>query len=71
MACGSRNSFAGRVPSHGGTGFVIGILFLERHGFEFKASEEGATQAVMELAEGTVDESGFAQWLGRSVTRSR
>jgi len=26
---------------------VIGVLFLELHGYEFKASEEDAMQAVM------------------------
>ena len=39
------------------TGFVVGVLFLELHGFDFKASEEDATQAVMALAAGTLDEA--------------
>ena len=45
------------------TGFVIGILFLELHGFDFKASEEDATHAVMALAAGTLDETSFVRWL--------
>ena len=45
------------------TGFVIGVLFLELHGFDFKASEADATQAVMALAAGTLDEAGYAAWL--------
>lgn len=45
------------------TGFVIGVLFLELHGFDFKASEEDATQAVMSLAAGTLDEAGFISWM--------
>ena len=45
------------------TGFVIGILFLELHGFDFKANEADATQVVMALAAGTLDEAGYAAWL--------
>jgi death-on-curing protein len=53
------------------TGFVIGVLFLELNGFEFKASEEDATQAVTSLAAGTLDESGYRAWLGENVRRKR
>ena len=53
------------------TGFVVGVLFLEIHGFDFKASEEDATRAVLELAEGDVDETAFAAWLRRNVKRRR
>jgi death on curing protein len=53
------------------TGFVVGILFLELHGFNFKATEEDATQAVLNLAAGTLDEVGYAAWLRASVTRKR
>jgi death-on-curing protein len=45
------------------TGFVIGVLFLELHGYEFKASEEDATQAVMGLAADTLDEAAYTAWL--------
>ena len=45
------------------TGFVLGILFLELHGFQFNASEEDAAQAVFALASGTLDESSYAAWL--------
>jgi death-on-curing protein len=51
------------------TGFVIGVLFLELHGFAFKASEADATQAVMGLAAGTLDEAGYAAWLRENVRR--
>jgi death-on-curing protein len=51
------------------TGFVIGILFLELHGFDFKASEEDATQAVMALAAGTLDETGYTAWLRENTKR--
>ena len=53
------------------TGFVIGVLFLELHGFDFKASEEDATQAVMALAAGTLDEAGYAAWLRENAKRRR
>ena len=52
------------------TGFVIGVLFLELHGFDFKASEADATQAVMSLASGTLDEPAYTAWLRENV-RSR
>jgi death-on-curing protein len=48
-------------------GFVIGVLFIELHGYEFAASEEDATQAVMGLATGTVDEAGYEAWLRGNV----
>ncbi len=51
------------------TGFVIGVLFLELHGFDFKASEEDATQAMMGLAAGTLDESAYGTWLRANAKR--
>jgi death-on-curing protein len=51
------------------TGFVIGVLFLELNGFEFKASEEDATQAVTALAAGLLDEAGYRMWLREKVRR--
>ena len=45
------------------TGFVVGILFLELNGYRFTAPEEDATEAVMALAAGTLDESGYAVFL--------
>jgi death-on-curing protein len=56
------------------TGFVVGILFLELNGYIFKASEEDATQAVLNLAAGTLDEAGYASLLranSRRAERSR
>jgi death on curing protein len=53
------------------TGFVIGVLFLELNGFKFKASEPDATQAVMGLAAGTLEESGYCAWLRPNVGRRR
>ena len=53
------------------TGFVIGVLFLELHGFDFKASEEDATLAVMALAAGTLDEAAYTAWLRENAKRKR
>lgn len=53
------------------TGFVIGVLFLELHGFDFTASEEDATQGVMDLASGTLDEAGYMAWLRENAKRRR
>jgi len=53
------------------TGFAIGIVFLELNGFDFTASEEDATQAVLALAAGTLDEVGYTSWLRANVKRRR
>ncbi len=51
------------------TGFVVGILFLELDGPRFTASEEAATQAVLGLAAGTLDETGYTRFLQGNVVR--
>ena len=51
------------------TGFVVGVLFLELNGFDFRASEADATQAVMGLAAGNLDEAGYATWLQENTRR--
>lgn len=53
------------------TGFVVGVLFLELHGFDFKASEPDATQAIMALAAGTLDEAGYTAWLRENSGRRK
>jgi death-on-curing protein len=53
------------------TGFVIGVLFLELNGFEFKASKEDATQAATSLAAGILDEAGYWAWLRENIRRKR
>ncbi len=53
------------------TGFVIGILFLELNGCRFTASEEHATQAVLALAAGRLDEAAYASFLRANVTREK
>ena len=53
------------------TAFVVGVLFLEINGYRFTSSEEDATQAVLGLADGTIDEPLFIRWLCANVKRSR
>lgn len=52
-------------------GFVAGVLFLELNGFTFMASEEDATQAVLGLAGGTLDEAAYTAWLHANSKRGR
>lgn len=52
------------------TGFVVGVLFLELNGYRFTASEEAATQAVRELAAGTIAEDGFCDFLRANTERT-
>jgi death on curing protein len=53
------------------TGFVVGILFLELNGYRLTASEEDAAQAVLELAGGNLDETGYSAFLSANAKRSR
>jgi hypothetical protein len=52
------------------TGFIVAVLFLELNGFDFTASEAEAAQAVLELAAGTIDETGLALFLRDHVKRA-
>jgi death on curing protein len=52
-------------------GFAIGIAFLELNGFVFQASEKDATQAVLALAAGDLDGTGYAKWLRSNVKPRR
>ena len=45
------------------TGFVVGVLFVELNGFDFQADEADATQAVLALAAGEMDERSYGTWL--------
>ncbi len=49
-------------------GFVLGILFLEVNGTRFTASEEAATQAILDLAAGDMDMTGYAAFLRENIT---
>jgi death-on-curing protein len=52
------------------TGFVVGILFLELNGYRFMATEEEAASAVLALAGGRIEESGYAEFLRTQVKTS-
>jgi len=52
------------------TGFMLGIFFLELNGVLFAASENDATQAVLDLAAGNIDEAAYAAFLRASTTPS-
>ncbi len=45
------------------TGFMTAYIFLARNGLRLTAPEAEAAQAVLELAAGTIDETGFTAWL--------
>jgi death-on-curing protein len=53
------------------TGFVVGILFLELNGYRFAASEEDAAQAVLKLADGTLDEAHYNAFLRGNAIRKK
>lgn len=53
------------------TGFVVGILFLELNGYCFSAREEDAAQAVLALADRTLDEAGYGAFLRANAARTR
>ena len=50
------------------TGFVVGVLFLELNGPTLTASEADATQAVLDVAAGEINEDQFATWLRANST---
>ena len=45
------------------TGFVVGVLYLELHGFAFMAPQELATLAVLDLAAGRTNLDGYERFL--------
>jgi death on curing protein len=51
------------------TGLIVCILFLELNGYQFKASEADAAQIVLGLADHSIDEAGFCEFLCANVER--
>lgn len=51
------------------TGFLVGLLFLEMNGFRFLASEAAATEAVMDLASGKLNEAAYERFLRANVKK--
>lgn len=53
------------------TGFLASYVFLHINGWQLKASEVEAVNAVLALAAGEIDEPGFSGWLkNKSVIRA-
>ena len=53
------------------TGFVAGVVFLEMSGFDFHSTMEQATQHVLALSAGEIDEAAYAQFLREFTTPSK
>lgn len=49
--------------------FVTGLLFLNKNGLRFVASQADATATMLAVASGTMSEDALASWL-RTVTQS-
>ena len=52
-------------------GFATGVAFLKLNGFELRATEQEATQAVLALAAGDLDEAGYTAWLRANARTKR
>jgi death-on-curing protein len=50
-------------------GFVVGVPFLELNGYRFAASEPDATNMVLKLAAGTLDDPALVDWLKTNAKR--
>ena len=53
------------------TGFMLGAGFLERNGFEFRATEAEAALQTLALAAGKMSEVAYAAWLKANAKRAR
>jgi death on curing protein len=51
--------------------FLATAAFLRLNGVHFAPSQEAATAAMLALAAGEIDETGFARWLVDNITASR
>lgn len=51
-------------------GLVVALLFLERNGHQFVASEAEAVVRTLALAAGELDEAGYAEWLAKNTRRA-
>ena len=52
------------------TGFMLGAGFLERNGFEFRATEAEAALRTLALAAGKMREKAYAAWLTANAKRA-
>jgi death-on-curing protein len=51
--------------------FLAMAAFLRLNGAHFAPSQEAATAAILALAAGEIDETGFARWLVDNIAASR
>ena len=53
------------------TGFLVAYVFLNINGWELRSGEVEAVNAVIDLAAGEMDETGFSTWLkNKSLIRA-
>lgn len=52
------------------TGFMLGAGFLERNGFEFRATGAEVVVRTLALAAGEMAEAAYAEWLGANSRRA-
>jgi death-on-curing protein len=52
------------------TGFMLGAGFLERNGFEFRATEADAALRTLALAAGKMSEAAYSAWLKANSKRA-
>jgi death-on-curing protein len=52
------------------TGFMLGAGFLERNGYEFRATEAEAALCTLALAAGKMTEKAYAAWLKANSKRA-
>ena len=52
------------------TGFMMSAGFLERNGFEFRATEAEAVLRTLALAAGEMSEAAYAEWLTTNSKRA-
>jgi death on curing protein len=57
------NQNHGFVDGNKRTAFLTGFVFLYRNGYSLQAEQAEVIAAVLSLADHTLDEAGYAQWL--------
>jgi hypothetical protein len=70
LRSGNRQEPSVRRPEQANR-FYDRVCFLERNGLHFTASEADVSQAILELAAGTIHETGFALFLRDHVKPAR
>jgi death on curing protein len=58
----------GFVDGNKRTAFLVGYLFLARNGYRITAEQPEVIAAMLSLADHTLSEAGYAEWLREHVT---